>query len=308
MPNRPGAGRGENGLKTIIVTGGAGQVGHELVRHAWPEGFEIVAPERARLDFADADAVKAFIGATKPAAVINAAAYTAVDKAETDVAAAFAANALTPAILADATREAGVPLVHISTDYVFDGRRTGAYETDDPIAPLGVYGASKAAGEAAALLGNRRTAVVRVAWVVSARRANFVKTMLRLGRERDVVRVVADQRGAPTLAADLAAALAAVTLAMIADEAAPTGVFHFTNEGATTWHDFAAAIFEAASARGLKTPKLEPIPTSAYPTPAARPANSELSTARIARDYGVRPRPWRDGLPALIDEITAAGG
>jgi dTDP-4-dehydrorhamnose reductase len=247
--------------------------------------------------------VKAFLGAAKVDAVINCAAYTTVDKAEAEIAAAFEANALAPAALAEATRDAGLPLVHVSTDYVFDGTGEGPYEVDAPVRPIGVYGASKAAGEYAVRLGNPRSAIVRTAWVVSARRTNFVKTMLRYGQQRDVMRVVDDQRGAPTFAADLAEALAAVALRMTSDREAPTGLFHFSNDGPTTWHGFAAAIFEDAAAKGLKTPKLEPIATADYPTPAKRPANSLLSTARIARDYGVTPRPWRDGLPALIDDI-----
>ncbi|MGA0533500.1 dTDP-4-dehydrorhamnose reductase [Hansschlegelia sp. KR7-227] len=295
-------------MTVILVTGGSGQVGHELVARHWPAGVEIIAPSRAELDLTDLSATKAFLADRKVDAVINPAAYTAVDKAETEVAAAFETNALVPAVLAEATRDAGVPLIHVSTDYVFDGTGSEPYEVDAPVRPLGVYGASKAAGEYAVTLGNPRSAVVRTAWVVSARRSNFVKTMLRYGQERDVMKVVADQRGAPTFAADLADALATITLRMMADKGAPTGVFHFSNDGGTTWHDFAAAIFDVAKAKGLKTPRLEPIGTTDYPTPARRPANSLLSTARITRDYGVRPRPWRDGLPQLIDDIlrTAA--
>jgi dTDP-4-dehydrorhamnose reductase len=295
-------------MTVILVTGGSGQVGHELVARSWPAGVEIVAPSRAELDLTDLSATKAFLADRKVDAVINPAAYTAVDKAETDVAAAFETNALVPAVLAEGTRDAGVPLIHVSTDYVFDGTGSEPYEVDAPVRPLGVYGASKAAGEYAVTLGNPRSAVVRTAWVMSARRSNFVKTMLRYGQERDVMKVVADQHGAPTFAADLADALATITLRMMADKGAPTGVFHFSNDGGTTWHDFAAAIFDVAKAKGLKTPKLEPIGTTDYPTPARRPANSLLSTARITRDYGVRPRPWRDGLPQLIDDIlrTAA--
>jgi dTDP-4-dehydrorhamnose reductase len=290
-------------VSVVLVTGGAGQVGHELASRPWPAGVEILAPERARLNVADADTVSAFLAAAKVDAVINCAAYTAVDKAETEIAAAFEANALAPAVLAEATLKADIPLVHVSTDYVFDGTREGPYEVDDPVRPIGVYGASKAAGEYAVRFGNPRSAVVRAAGVVSARRTNFAKTMLRYGQEREVVRVVDDQRGAPTLAGDLAEALATIALRLIADRDAPTGLFHFSNAGPTTWHGFAAAIFDAARAKGLKTPRLEPIATADYPTPARRPANSLLSTARIARDYGVRPRPWRDGLPRLIDDI-----
>lgn len=290
-------------MTRILVTGGEGQVGFELRRQPWPEGIEIVAPGRAALNITNVEAVKRFVGEERIGAIVNCAAYTAVDKAETDVAAAFAVNALAPAALADAAREANAPLVQVSTDYVFDGRGARPYEVDDPVAPIGVYGASKAAGEHAVRLGAPRHAVVRTAWVVSARRANFVKTMLRLGAERDVLRVVADQRGAPTIAADLAAALATVTLGMIADERAPTGVFHFTNAGPTTWSAFATAIFAAAAERGRTAPRVEGIMTADYPTPARRPAYSILSTRRIEEAYGVAPADWRTRLPALIDDI-----
>ncbi|MDQ6437388.1 dTDP-4-dehydrorhamnose reductase [Mesorhizobium sp. LHD-90] len=273
----------------------------------WPEEVGIVAPARGELDLCDANAVGRLIADHAVSAIINAAAYTAVDKAEKDVAAAFAANTLIPAALAQATCLAGIPLIHISTDYVFDGNATGAYEVDAPLNPLGVYGASKAAGEWAVRLGNPRSAVVRTSWVVSARRSNFVRTMLRLGFERDVVRVVQDQHGSPTLAADLAEALSVITMRMIADRHAPTDVFHFTNEGPTTWHDFAAAIFATCREAGYPVPKLEAIGSADYPTPARRPANSVLSTARIERDYGLKPASWRERLPMLVREILSKG-
>lgn len=290
-------------MGVVLVTGGSGQVGHALSALAWPGPIRALSPDRAALDLTDLAAAKALIAAEQVVAVINCAAYTAVDRAESEVAAAFEANALAPAVLAQATREADVPLVHVSTDYVFDGESPSAYEVDDPIRPVSVYGASKAAGEYAVRLGNPRSATVRTAWVVSDRRANFVKTMLRLGQERDVMRVVADQRGAPTFAEDLAQALATIALRMIEDRSAPTGIFHFSNDGPTTWHGFAGAIFEEAAARGLRTPRLEAIETAAYPTPARRPANSLLSTARISREYGVTPAPWRAGLGSLVERI-----
>lgn len=290
-------------MTKILVLGGDGQVGWELRHRAWPQGVEIVAPGRSGLDICSAEALKRHVSEEGVAAIVNAAAYTAVDKAETELAAAFSANAVAPAAMAEAAKDANIPLVHVSTDYVFDGAGTAPYEVDAPVAPIGVYGASKAAGEYAVRLGWRRSAIVRTAWVVSSRRANFVKTMLRVGQANDTVRVVADQQGAPTMAADLADALGVVTLKMIADEAAPAGLFHFSNAGPTTWRDFAAAIFEVAASRGLKTPNLVGITTAEYPTPARRPAYSVLSTARIERDYGVVPPPWRERLPGLIDDI-----
>lgn len=292
-------------MTRILVTGGEGQVGFELRRWRWPDGVTIVAPTRGELDLADASRVAAFVAAGGFSAIVNTAAYTAVDAAEGDAARAFAVNASGPAALADAARAADIPLVHVSTDYVFDGCACTPYEIDAPLDPINVYGASKAAGELAVRLGQPRSAIVRTSWVVSARRSNFVRTMLRLGQERESVRVVADQHGAPTFAADLSDALATVALRMIADRDAPTGLFHFSNAGQTTWRDFAQAIFAAAAAHGAKTPTVEAIGTADYPTPARRPAYSALSTRRIEEAYGITTRPWREGLPALVGEILA---
>lgn len=295
-------------MTRILVTGGGGQVGRALRDRAWPAGVTIAAPTRAELDVTDTAAVAAYVAGGNFACVINAAAYTAVDRAESEVAEAFAANALAPAALGQAARAADIPLIQLSTDYVFRGDAEAPYETDAAIDPINVYGASKAAGEFAARLACPRSAIVRTSWVVSARRTNFVRTMLRLGRERDSLSVVADQRGAPTLASDLAEALQAIALRMIADRGAPTGAFHFANAGVTTWHGFAQAIFAEAEARGERVPKtVEAIATADYPTPARRPLWSALSTRRIEREYGVIPRPWRDGLPALVAEILKEG-
>ncbi|TXN54191.1 sugar nucleotide-binding protein, partial [Methylobacterium sp. WL6] len=196
----------------ILVLGGAGQVGTELQAYAWPDGVRVHAPDRAALDITDAEAVAARMAERPWGAVINTAAYTAVDRAEAEPVAAWRLNALAPAILAAETARHAVPLVQVSTDYVFDGTRDGAYRPDDPIAPRSVYGASKAGGELAVRAGNPRHAILRTAWVVSPHRGNFVKTMLRLSAERDRLTVVDDQHGCPTSAADLAAALAAVAL------------------------------------------------------------------------------------------------
>ncbi len=290
-------------MTRILIAGGSGQLGRALIAHPWPDGVTTVAPTRRELDVADADAVKAWLRASPVSAVINAAAYTAVDRAEIEIAAAFAANALGPAALAEGARAAGAPLVHVSTDYVFAGDGSAPHEVDAAVAPLNVYGASKAAGELAVSLGQPRSAIVRASWLVDAGRSSFVAAMLRLARERPVARVVDDQHGAPTIATDLAAALATIALRMAADEAAPAGLFHFANEGDTTWHGFAAAIFAELAARGIETPRLETISSADYGAPARRPKNSRLSTARIRRDYGVIPRPWASALPGLIDGL-----
>jgi dTDP-4-dehydrorhamnose reductase len=289
---------------TILVTGGAGQVGAELQAFAWPEGVSVLAPTRAELDLTNAASVRAWFAAHNVAAVINPAAYTAVDKAETEVGDAFAANALAPALLAEATKAASVPLVHVSTDYVFDGQGTGFNAEDTPVAPLGVYGASKLAGELAVRSGNPRSVVVRTAWVLSPHRANFLKTMLRLAGDRDRISVVSDQFGCPTSAGDIAQALATIVLRMIADADAPTGIYHFVNSGETSWSGLAQEIFALSQARGGVFAEVTPITTAEYPTPARRPANSRLATDKITADYGLTPRPWREAVADIVDELS----
>ena len=287
----------------ILVTGGTGQVGTELVAHAWPQGVRVLAPGRDELDLTSSESVAAWFAAHPVCAVINPAAYTAVDKAETEVGAAFAANALAPALLAEHTRKAGIPLVHVSTDYVFPGDGEGFSAETDPVAPLGVYGASKLAGELAVRSGNPRSVVLRTAWVVSPHRANFLKTMLRLADERDRLSVVADQFGCPTSARDIARALATIVLRMVAEPDAPTGVYHFVNAGEASWCDLAREVLAASQARGGPFAEITVITTADYPTPARRPANSRLSTAKLQADYDVTPREWRAAVVEIVDEL-----
>ena len=298
------------GLKmkdAILVTGAAGQLGAELQRCAWPEGWQVVAVGRDRLDLADTDAIAQIVASGHEgqpwAAVINGAAYTAVDKAESDHVTAWKVNALAPAAFGQACAQAGIPLVQVSTDYVFAGDKDGAWEVDDPVAPLGVYGASKLGGELAVRTSGARHAIVRTAWVVSAHGSNFVKTMLRVGAERESLRVVDDQRGSPTSAADLAHALMAIALRLAQDEAAPTGTFHFSNQGATSWAGFATEIFRQSALRGGPVATVEPIGTAEYPTPARRPANSLLGHGAISAAYGITPRPWQQALGDILDEL-----
>lgn len=289
----------------ILVVGGGGQVGLELQRLSLPQGVSITAPSRGELDITDEASVKAVVASRPWGAVINTAAYTAVDKAETEIAEAWRINALAPAILAQETARAKIPLVHVSTDYVFDGKGEGFYRESDPVAPIGVYGASKEGGEQAVRTANRRHAIVRTAWVVSAHRGNFVKTMLRFGAEREEMSVVADQIGCPTIAGDLADALLTIAVRLASDADAPTGTYHFVNGGETSWHGFAEEIFAQAKARGLKTPAtVKAIATSDYPTPARRPANSRLSTTTLTADYGIVPRPWQAALADVMAELT----
>jgi len=284
----------------ILITGGSGQVGGALLRLA-PSGVEVVAPSRSELDLTDPVALAAMVGARSWAAVINCAAYTAVDKAESDVVAAWQINALAPAALATATAAAGIPLIHVSTDYVFDGRKAEPYREDDPVAPLGVYGASKLGGEVAVRTANPAHVILRTAWVVSATGHNFVKTMLRLGADRPQLRVVADQLGCPTSADDIARAILTI-IGRIGQ--ATYGTYHFVNGGEATWHGLAEAVFARAAAHGRPAPTVEAIATSDYPTPAARPANSRLATDKITRDFGIMPRDWKDAVDEIVDALV----
>lgn len=288
----------------ILVTGGAGQVGLELQRAAWPQGVVLHSPTRNELDLTRAPSIQALFDEVPFAAVINSAAWTAVDKAETEVAGALATNAGGPALLADITRERGIPLVQVSTDYVFDGEKVEPYVETDPVAPIGIYGASKLAGEMAVLLGNPRSVVLRTAWVLSAHRSNFLKTMLRLAADRPALRVVDDQHGCPTSAADIADALKTIVLQMIADNAAPTGVYHFVNAGEASWADLAREVFRLSAEAGGPSAEVEGIPSEQYPTPARRPKNSRLSTAKIIADYGVESRPWQAAVADIITELN----
>jgi dTDP-4-dehydrorhamnose reductase len=263
----------------------------------------VVALGRNALDLTDSAALLAKVAERPWAAVINSAAYTAVDKAESDQVTAWTVNAMAPAVLAAACAANGVPIVQVSTDYVFGGDRAGAWDIDDPVAPLGVYGASKLGGELAVRTSGARHAIVRTAWVVSAHGNNFVKTMLRAGAANPLLHVVDDQRGSPTSAVDLAQALMTITLCLARDADAPTGTFHFSNAGATTWADFARAIFAQSAVRGGPVAEVMPISTADYPTPAQRPANSLLSTAALTAAYGIRPRPWDAALGDILDEL-----
>jgi dTDP-4-dehydrorhamnose reductase len=291
-------------MADILVTGGQGQVGLELARQDWPVDVRLLFPTREELDITSDASVEAYFAARPLAAVINTAAYTAVDKAESEADLAMLANGHGPALLAAATQKAGIPLVHVSTDYVFDGAKADAYVEDDPVAPLGAYGASKLAGEQAVLAGNIRSVVLRTAWVISAHRNNFLKTMLRVGATNPVLRVVDDQIGCPTSATDIASALRTIVLRMIEDDTAPAGIFHFVNAGDASWHGLAREIFALSAAAGGPAPEVEAITSAEYPTPTRRPANSRLVTAKITTLYGIHPREWRVAVRDIIDELV----
>ncbi len=291
----------------ILITGGTGQTGIELSRLAWPSNIKLWVPTRRELDLSNPASISKSLEGRTLAAIIGAGAYTAVDKAETEPVEAFAVNALGTAALAEAARRAGAPFIYVSTDYVFDGRKNGFYDETDPVAPLGVYGASKEAAEQAVRAIQRRSVIVRTAWLVSPHRSNFLKTMLRLASERTVLRVVADQRGCPTAAGDLARALQTIALRLLSDPAAPLGTFHFVNEGEATWFDFAEVIISRGARHGHPTPCVEAISTLEYPTPAARPANSRLSVAALAQAYGIQPRPWTSAVEEAVDIYFSTG-
>jgi dTDP-4-dehydrorhamnose reductase len=302
-------------MTRLLVVGANGQVGRELRRSLSALG-EVVgatrdgvldADEACRsVDLSDPRALAALVGDTAPSAVVNAAAYTAVDKAEADRDMAFAVNGEAPGALARACAAAGIPFVHYSTDYVFDGQGTRPYREDDPAAPLGVYGASKLAGEDAVRASGARHLIFRTAWVYGAHGHNFLQTMLRVGAERDELRVVADQVGSPTPAALIADATAAALSQVLAGPERPGGTWHLVASGQTSWHGFAEAIFDEALAAGLlaRVPTVVPITTVDYPTPARRPAYSRLDTSRFQRDFGIELPDWRDGLHGVIAALA----
>jgi dTDP-4-dehydrorhamnose reductase len=279
----------------ILVTGGRGQLGRAVARRGRARGDEVTALDIDELDITDAGQVERAVAAVKPALVINAAAYTAVDKAETERARAYAINRDGAGNVARACAAARVPLLHVSTDYVFDGTATRPYREDDAIAPLGVYGESKAAGEEA--VHEVGGTIVRTSWLFEGKGPSFVHTMLRLAKERPVLRVVADQRGCPTWADDLADGLFELGALPSRD-----AVYHYCNADETTWHGFAIAIIDEARKRiSLACERIDAITTAEYPTPAKRPAYSVLDTSRI-RALGIVPPSWRRGLAQVVEQ------
>jgi dTDP-4-dehydrorhamnose reductase len=288
----------------VLVFGGAGQVGRALTEATVPPGWRVIALGRADADIADPGAVERAIASHHPSFVINAAAYTAVDKAESERDICYRVNCDGAGVVARAAAAVDVPLLHLSSDYVFDGAKSGPWNEDDAPAPLGVYGSSKAAGEDIVRESHPRHVIVRTSWVFGAHGGNFVKTMLRLAESHDELRVVADQHGRPTDAADIARALLAIAARIgTKPPQRPFGTFHFAGKRATTWFGFAENIFEEAARRGARVPELVPIGTADYPTAARRPTNSVLGCARIESVYGIIPRPWSEGLNAALDRL-----
>ncbi len=291
----------------ILVVGCGGQVGTELRRLDWGSRHSVTALDQAGLNITDRIAVLNAVARLRPDVVINAAANTAVDGCEVEQDHAFAVNRDGPAHLAEACAASGAALLHISTDYVFDGEREGAYREDDPVSPLGVYGRSKEAGEQAVRARLDRHIILRTAWVYAAHGSNFVRTMLRFGAERDELRVVADQAGCPTSAADIARALARIAEATVGEgEEGLWGTYHFAGAGVTSWHGFAEQIFDDAAEVWGRRPRVTAIATEDWPTPTRRPKNSALDCARVVATFGVaRPR-WQDSLRPVVAALLAA--
>ena len=298
---------------TVLVLGGNGQVGQELLRALVPLGKVVATTRSGQLpdgsacetaDFGQPDSLPALLDRVQPSLVVNAAAYTAVDRAEQDADAAFAANAQAPGVIARWCAAHGVPFVHYSTDYVFDGQGSAPYREDEPTAPLGVYGTSKRDGEDAVRAAGGRHLIFRTAWVYASHGANFLRTMLRVGAERDVLRVVADQIGTPTPAA----LIADVTAQILRADDPRSGTWHLTATGETSWHGFAEAIFGGAVERGLiaRAPTVEAITTADYPTPAQRPAYSRLDVTTLEQDFGIGLPTWQAGLDSVLDTLMAA--
>jgi dTDP-4-dehydrorhamnose reductase len=289
----------------IAVTGKTGQVVTSLKERGAAAGHHIVALGRPELDLGNPASIRQALEAARPDAIVSAAAYTAVDKAESESALAHLVNGAGAGAVAQAAKSLGVPLVHVSTDYVFDGTLPRPYVETDSTGPTGVYGASKLAGEAAVLAAHgANSAVLRVAWVYSAFGSNFVKTMLRLAGERDEVAVVADQFGNPTSAVDIADGILKVVGNLVADaDPARRGTFHMTANGEASWADFAEAIFAVSAAGGGPTAHVRRITTAEFPTAARRPQNSRLDCRLIARVHDVSLPDWRDGLKAVMLQL-----
>ncbi len=283
----------------ILQFGTTGQLAREML--ARDRAKTVTAVSRAQADLTDAQAVAKTIAEADVDLVLNAAAYTAVDRAETEEELAFVVNAAAPGAMADACARRGLPFIHISTDYVFNGEKDGAWTEADEVDPINAYGRSKAAGECAVAQSGARAMIIRTSWVFSPYGSNFVKTMLKAGQARDELRVVDDQRGRPTAAGELAEFVYAVAPALVSAVGdASAGVFHFAGEGETSWRGFADAIFAKA---GGKRPTITPIASEDYPTAARRPRNSVLDCSKLERVLGVKPRSWREGLHETMAQL-----
>lgn len=293
----------------ILITGCLGQLGCELVRQANDLDFEVFGLDVPEIDITDLKRTEKMVSEIQPNLLINAAAYTAVDKAESEADLALSVNKEGPANLAESCRKKGIPLIHISTDFVFDGKKDSPYVETDPISPLGVYGETKAEGEKAVRAAIEKHVIIRTAWLYGSEGYNFVKTMLKLGRKNEEIRVVSDQHGSPTSAKDLAEAVLDISQRIRHGEDVSWGTYHYCGRGITSWHGFAVKIFELASMYDKKrmTPTVHPIPTAEYPTPARRPAFSALNCDLIREKFGIHTKPWEESLEVVIEQLVKQG-
>jgi dTDP-4-dehydrorhamnose reductase len=281
----------------LLIVGAKGQVGSSLCLQA-QQSWQVLAVDRDELDISEREAVLRTVAQWQPNVIINAAAHTAVDKAEVEIDASYAINRDGPAFLAEAAQQVGAVLLHISTDYVFAGDKDGLYVETDPVDPQGVYGASKLAGEQAVVEHCSQHLILRTAWVFGEHGNNFVKTMLRVAAQRDSLGVVADQFGGPTYAGDIAAALLTMAQQALQPDFSAWGVYHYAGEPHVSWYQFAKAIFQVAEEQGLlaRLPQVNGITTAEYPTPARRPANSRLDCRKIQLMFGIAPSDWQAAL------------
>ena len=284
-------------MAKFLITGAKGQVGHCLTEQLTGKA-EILAVDRDELDITDRDAVFNIVKTFKPDVIINAAAHTAVDRAESEVELSEAINVKGPQYLAEVANEIGAVILHISTDYVFEGTGTGEYKEDDQTNPQGVYGRTKLEGEIAVQQANPRSIILRTAWVFGEHGHNFVKTMLRLAKDRDSLGIVGDQFGGPTYAGDIAKALIEMCNQILSGKENAFGVYHFTGKPYVSWYEFAKAIFAEAALQNIlaKSPLVNSIATSDYPTPAKRPANSRLDLTKIKQVFNIEPSDWQAAL------------
>ncbi len=292
--------------RRVLVFGASGQLGIELSRTKWPAGFAPIFLDRGAADFLRPETLEAAIEQSAPDAVIIAAAYTSVDGAESDEATAMTVNAVAPGVIARAAAARGVPVIHISTDYVFDGTKDAPYKESDPASPINAYGRSKLAGEEAVRAAGGSHLILRTSWVYSAWGSNFLLSMLKLAATRREVRIVSDQRGCPTAAHDLARAIAhTIPSLFAADGGARSGTYHLAGASETTWHGFAETIFVELDRRGLGRPQNLAISTADFPRPARRPMNSRLSGAAFARAFGMTLPGFETAVPRVLDEALA---
>ena len=285
----------------LLITGAHGQLGRELWQAAQARGHDVKAPSHLQMDITNMKAVRNFIDRHQPVCVINAAAYTQVDKAEIEESFAFAVNKTGCTNLAQVCAEGEIPLFQISTDYVFDGQKKAPYLESDPVSPIGIYGLSKAAGETEIRLNLRKHIILRTSWLYGVYGQNFVKTMLKLSGTQENIRVVSDQYGSPTSAVDLAIAILSIAEQWYQHSSVAWGTYHYCGKGVASWHEFAETIIELARRYGdVKTTRVEPITTADFPTKAKRPAFSALNCNLIGTNFGIKPKPWRESLKLTI--------